>query len=75
MTNLMVTKCDKSIFISWECGQKWRQKRKTILIHTLDCRNVSKCLLDLLVGGDKQVQGIGACCFRAVNQPCDFDTC
>ena len=37
--------------------------------------NVSKCLLGLLVGGDKHVQGIGTCCFRAVSHLCHFDMC
>ena len=73
MTNLMATRCDKDIFMSWECDQKWKERREAILISSLDCWNVSKHLLDLLLGGDKQVQGIGTCCFRAVNQPCHFD--
>ena len=67
MTDLMVMKCDKNIFISWEHGQKWREMEKAILIPTLDHGNVSKCLLDLLYGGNKWVQGIGTCWYRAVN--------
>ena len=35
----------------------------------------SKHLLDLLGNEDKQIQVIGACCFRAINQPCHFDMC
>ena len=45
MTDLTVTKGEKNIFISWECGQKWREKREAILIPTLDCGNVFKHLL------------------------------
>ena len=75
MTDLMVVRCDKNIFISWEHGQKQREKREAILVPTLDPGNISKHLLDLLGGGDKWIQGIGSCCFRAVNQPCHFDSC
>ena len=61
MTNLMRMRYDKDIFISWEFGQKWKEKRETILIPTPDLGNISKYLLDLLVGGDKWVQGLGTC--------------
>ena len=69
MTDLMAVRCDRNIFTFWEHGQKWREKKETILIPTSDHGNVFKHLLDLLGGADKWVQGIGACCFRAVNQP------
>ena len=75
MTHLMVARCDKNIFTAWECGQKWRENREAILIPTLDHGNVSKCLLDLLGGRDKLVQGTGDHCSRAVNQLHHFDTC
>ena len=71
----MAVRCDKNIFLSWEHGQKWREMREAILIPNPDNGNIFKCLLDLLRGRDKWVQGIGACCFGAVNQPCNFDIC
>ena len=48
MTDLTVVRCDKNVFISWEWGQKWKEKSEVILIPTSDWGNVSKHLLDLL---------------------------
>ena len=53
MTDLMVARSDRNIFISWEHGQKWREMREAILISIPNCENVSKHHLDLLGVGFK----------------------